>query len=108
MTFTLDLPEELARQLTALPDAERSRFATAALADALDARVREGEARLIESLLAELDPEQEPEREAAECIAIVEQELADMEAGRGKSITLEEARRQWEAEKAARRGLVQK
>ena len=107
MTFTLDLPEELAQQLTEMPDAERSRFAAAALADALNARMREAEARHIEALLAKLDPEQEPEREAAECIAIVNRELADMEAG-DNSLSLEEVRQQWEAEKAARRTAVSK
>ncbi len=99
MTFTLDLPEEVAAQLTdLLPSEERSRFAVAAIADALSVRLREADARLADALEAEYDPE----RDAAECIAIVEQELADMEKG-DDSITLEEFRRQWEAQKAARR-----
>lgn len=102
MTFTLDLPEELAQQLTALPDAERSRFAAAALADALNARWREADARLADALLAELDPQLEPEREAAEFTAIIEAGLDDIDAGRDL-VSFEEACRRWEAEKAARK-----
>ena len=99
MTFTLDLPEDVALRLTELlPSEERSRFAVAAIADALNARLRQADARLADALEAEYDPECDD----AECRAIVEQELADVEAGRGKSVSLEEARRQWEAEKAAR------
>lgn len=102
MTFTLEIPDELASELTALfPQEERNRFAVAAIADALTAWQREADARLAELLLAELDPEQEPEREAAECTAIVEEGLNDVDARRNL-VSFEEACRGWEAEKAAR------
>lgn len=68
---------------------------------ALTAWQQEAEARLVESLLAELDPELEPEREAAECTAIVEAGLKEMEAGHNL-VSFEEACRRWEEEKAAR------
>ena len=99
MTLTLDLPEELAARLASLlPEADRDRFAVAAIADALAARQREDESRLAEALLAHLDPDAEPQREAAECRAAVEAGLLDVQAGRN-TMTLEEARRRWAAEK---------
>jgi predicted transcriptional regulator len=103
MTITIDLPEELASQLTALlPEKERDRFAIAAIAEALSARLQACDARLAASLVAEIDPEKEPEREAAECIVVVEEGLEDVDAGRNL-VSLEEVRLQWEAEKTVRR-----
>lgn len=84
-----------------LPEEEREDFALTAIAKALEQRQQEAEGRFAASLLAEFDPEQEPEREAAECIAAVEEELAGIDIGRNE-VSLEEVRRQWEAEKAAR------
>ena len=102
MTYTLDLPEAIASELTALfPQEERNRFAVSAIADALTAWQQEADARLAESLLAELDPELEPEREAAECIAIIEEGFRDIDTGRNL-VSFEEACRRWEEEKAAR------
>src|SRR5690349_20103941 len=89
MTLTIDLPDALASRLTALlPEEEHDRFALSAIADAL----------LSASLLAELDPEQELEREAAECIAAVAEGFADIDAGRNL-VSLEEVRHRWDAEK---------
>lgn len=103
MTFTIDLPDELASQLTALlPEEERGRFAISAIAEALAAHLQERDARLAESLVMEIDPEQEHEREATECISIVEEGLEDVDAGRNL-ISFEEVRRQWASEKAALR-----
>jgi hypothetical protein len=100
MTITLELPEELASQLeSALPTGERNRFAVSAIADALAARRRRDDERLADTLLAEYDPAMDPEREAAECRAAVEGELADADPIRG-AITLDEARRRWEASDA--------
>ena len=102
MTLTLDLPEELAaRRASALPEADRGRFAVAAIADALAARQREDESRLAEALVADLDPDVEPEREAAECRAVIEEALLDVGAGRN-SMTLEEAQQRWAVRKAER------
>jgi predicted transcriptional regulator len=102
MTITMDLPDELAARLAELlPEEERDRFAIAAIAEALAARLQDHDARLAASLIAEIDPQEEPEREAAECIAIVEEGLEDVDAGRNL-ISFEDARRQWEAEKQAR------
>ncbi len=99
MTFTLDLPEEVAAQLTdLLPSEERSRFAVAAIADALSVRLREADARLVAALEAEYDPERDDE----ECRAIVEEGLDDIDAGRGL-VSFEEACQRWEAEKAAQK-----
>ena len=103
MTLTLDLPEELVSQLiTLLPKQERDRLAAVALTDALAMWQQEADARLVQSLLSELDPDKEPEREAAECRAIVEEELAGLDTGRDL-LSFEEVRREWEAEKAAKR-----
>ena len=102
MTFTLDIPEELASELTSLfPQEERNRFVVSAIANALTAWQQEADARLAEALLAELDPEQEPEREAAECIAIIEEGFRDVDTGRNL-VSFEEACRRWEEEEAAR------
>src|SRR5882724_4362895 len=101
MTLTLDLPEELASRLAMLlPEEERDRFAVAAIAEALAARQR-SDAQLAASLLADLDPDKDPESEAAECISIVEEGLEDVDAGRNL-ISFEEACRRWEADKATR------
>ena len=99
MTLTLKLPEELAARLAAtLPEAERDRFALAAIEDALAARQRESEARLEQTLLADFDSE----RDAAACRAIVEQGLDDVDAGRDL-VAFDEAQRRWDAERAAHR-----
>lgn len=105
MIFSVELPDELAGRLAALlPEEERDGFAIAAIADALEARQREIEAdeRVLAALRADLDPEREPERDAAECVAAVEEALADVEAERNL-VSFEEACRRWDAEKAARR-----
>ena len=61
MTFTIDLPEELASRLsTALPEEERSQFAVAAIEEALEAHLQD----------------------EAECVAAVEEAIAEIEAGR--------------------------
>jgi hypothetical protein len=105
MTLTINLPDELASRLTRLlPEQEHDRFTLSALDDALTARQQEYEARFAESLLAEIDIEQEPEREAVECTAIIEAEFAAMQTN-DDSLTLEEVRQQWESEKAARRAV---
>src|ERR1043166_3325818 len=97
MTLTIDLPEELASQMNALlPEEERDRFAISAIAEALTARQQERDALLAASLNEDLDPEKEPERDASECIAIVEEGLKDVDAGRDL-VSIDEVRRQWEA-----------
>lgn len=74
MTITIDLPDELASRLAELlPEEERNRFAIAAIAEALEAR----------------------KRDSSECIAAVEEALADMDEGRNL-IPFEEVCRQWE------------
>jgi predicted transcriptional regulator len=81
MAFTIDLPEELAIRLaTVLPEEERSQFAVSAIEEALEARLRD----------------------EAECVAAVEEAIAEMEAGH-KGILFEDLCRQWDAERAARR-----
>ena len=78
MTLTIDLPAELAVRLaTVLPEEERSQFAVMAIEDALEARLRD----------------------EAECVAAVEEAIAEMEAGRGL-MSFEDAYREWDAEKA--------
>ena len=73
----MTLPDELANRLNVLlPEAEREHFALSALADAILAQ----------------------EQDSAECIAAVEEALADMEAGR--TISLEESIARWEKQKA--------
>jgi hypothetical protein len=105
MTLTINLPDELASRLTRLlPEQEHDRFTLSALDNALNVRQQEYEARFAESLLVDIDPEQEPEREAAECTAIIEAEFAAMQTN-DDSLTLEEVRQQWESEKAARRAV---
>ncbi len=78
ITLTIELPDELASRLALLPEAERSRFSAAAIADALLFR-----------------------EEEQDCVEVVEQALPDMDAGQGL-VSFEEVRRQWDAEKAAR------
>jgi hypothetical protein len=96
MTLTLDLPDELARQLAEfLPEGERDRFALAAIADALAARQLQDDGRLADALLADLDPELEPDREAAECRSAVEEGLSATDLG-GDHITFDDARRRWQ------------
>jgi predicted transcriptional regulator len=73
MTLTIDLPEERAFRLNALlPEEARQRFVVSAIADALPAQ----------------------EQDSAECIAAVEEALADMEMGR--SISFEEEKARWQ------------
>ena len=106
MTITIDLPEELVSRLAAiLPEADRTTFAVSASADALTLRQQDQYARISAALRPELDPEAEHERDSAECIAIVEAELEDIE-DRGKLLSLEEARRQWDAQKLVRLHMV--
>jgi len=72
-TITLELPDDLAARLAALlPEGERDRFAVAAIADAL---------------------------ETCECVAAVEEALADRDAGR--TISFEEEIARWQRQKAA-------
>jgi predicted transcriptional regulator len=101
--MTIQLPDELADQLAALvPEQdERDHFAVAAIADAVRLRQQEVEAdeRVLASLRARLDPDTEPERDSAECVAAVEEAMADMEAGR--TYSLEEERAYWQQQKAA-------
>lgn len=101
--MTITLPEKLAAQMTTLlPEEEREDFATDAIADALEARrlAAETDDRILAAFRADLDPDLEPERDAAECVAIVNAALADMEAGRGL-ISFEEAKSRWQQQKAA-------
>ena len=77
MILTIDLPEELASRLNELlPEEERVRFAVAAIAHALVVQ----------------------ERDSAECIAAVEEAIAEMETGR--TIALKDERARWEKQKA--------
>ena len=78
MTITLDLPDALATRLTALPEGARDQFAATALADAFD--------------FGEIETE--------DFVTVVEQALADMNAGIGL-VSFEDACRQWDAEEAA-------
>lgn len=104
LTLTIDLPDELASQMTALlSEDERDRFALGAIADALAARQQDADARLAASLVADLDPINEPEREAAECVAIVNEELDEVDTGQNL-VAFEDLRRQWDEEKIARFG----
>ena len=102
MTLTIDLPEELACRLTErYPESERGLFAVSAIADALDLQEQEvDESRLIAALNAELNPALEPERDEAECLAIIEAEVTDMRAG-GITYSFEEATRLMDANIAA-------
>jgi predicted transcriptional regulator len=78
MAFTIDLPEELAIRLaTVLPEEERSQFAVTAIEEALEARLRD----------------------EAECVAAVEEAIAEMEAGR--SLSFEEEQARWQSQRAA-------
>ena len=78
LTVTINLPDELAAEFVSqLPEEERSQFSVAAIADALRFRQEE------------------------DCVSVVEQALADMDAGIGL-VSFEEVCRQWDAEKAAR------
>ena len=78
MTLTIDLPDELASRIKAiLPEEERRQFAVSAIAEAILLR----------------------EQDSAECIAAVEEGIADMKAGR--TISLEEEKAHWEQQKAA-------
>lgn len=101
--MTIELPDELAMRLNALlPEGERDGFAVAAIADALQARQQENEAdeRVLASLHADLDPDADPERDARECIAAVEEAFAEMDAGRGL-VSFEEEMARWQQQKAA-------
>ena len=80
MTLTIKVPDEVASRLEEmLPPEERDSFAAAAIADALELR----------------------SRDSAECIAAVEDAIADMDAGRNL-IPFDEVCRRWDAERAAR------
>ncbi len=100
--MTIELPDELASRLNALlPEGERDRFAVAAIADALRARQQEDEdERVLAALRADLDPDADPERDARECIAAVEEAFAEMDAGRGL-VSFEEEMARWQQQKAA-------
>ncbi len=92
--MTLAIPDEIASRLTTLlPEAERDEFALSAITDALN--LRQAENRLADLLLDEYDPAENPERETAECRAIVEAELADRETNGHNLLTLDEVWRQW-------------
>ena len=81
LTVTIDLPDEVASRFVALlPEKERSQFSVDAIAEALQLR----------------------QEEADDCVTVVEQALADMDAGIGL-VSFEEVCRQWDAEKAARK-----
>jgi len=101
MTKTIKLPDEVAARLNALlPEGERDRFAVAAIADALRARQQEDEdERVLTALRADLDPDADPERDARECMAAVEESFADLDAGR--TLSLEEEMARWQETKAA-------
>ena len=128
MTLTIELPENLASQLmTRTTEEERNAFVVEAVADALNPLSDEGEerfvhdggifvggkpltkeeqeidARWLAALNVIIDPEKEPERDAAELRAIIEAEIADMDAGKGKSYSMEEMREMWAVQKAALR-----
>ena len=75
MTVTLDLPDELVSRLTLLPEAARDRFAADALADAFDLY----------------------QQEDTDCVAVVEKEIAEMDAGQGL-VSFEEVCRRWKQE----------
>lgn len=91
--MTIELPEPLAAELAALvPEAERDRFAVAAVADAVLVRQRASEGSAGPAA----------ERDAAECVRAVEEALVEMDAGRGL-ISFEDVTQLWEADKAARR-----
>ena len=78
MTLTIDLPDDLASRLMALlPEEAREHFAVSAIEEALLAR----------------------ERDSAECMAAVEEALAEMETGQSVSLEAEKAR--WQSQKAA-------
>ena len=71
------------RFVAILPEEERDAFSVAAIADALMLR----------------------EDETEDCVTVVEQALADMDAGRGL-VAFEDLRRQWDAEEAAQKALL--
>lgn len=87
MIVTLELPDELATQLMALPESERNRYATAAFWHYTEE---------VDNVAGEDSEEKEDE-----CIAIVEQALADVEAGRNM-VHFEDVLRRYEADKLER------
>ncbi len=96
--MTITLPDELAAQMsTLLPEDERDGFAATAIADALEARRRAADAdgRLVSALRADLGPE----RDSAECVAAVNEALAEMQDG--LTISFEEEKARWQQQKAA-------
>lgn len=105
MTLTIELPDNLASQFAEqVTPKERNTFFAEAIADKLSLRQKEMEeldTRWLAALNAELDPEKEPERDAAECKAAIEASIAEAEAG-GKSYTLEEMSAWIKAQSAAR------
>jgi predicted transcriptional regulator len=75
MSLTIDLPDEVAVRLASLPEDEQRRFSIAAITDALAFRLEE----------------------EGDCQPVIEQALADMDAGIGL-VSFEELCRQWDAE----------
>lgn len=106
MRYAIELPDELAHELAAsLPQSERKLFALNAIASALENRNQDADARLSEALLADMDPTAEPDREASDCAGIIEEGLAEVDAGRNLH-SFEEIRRRWAEEKALREQSV--
>lgn len=90
MTLTIELPEDLALYLTEwLPEEKIAPYVASAAWEGIR-RWEEQDARLLASLNARLNPELEPERDAAEYCAIIEAELADPDFLKN-TISLEEA-----------------
>ena len=105
MTLTIELPDTLAAEFVEqIKTEERKTFSINAIADALALRRKEmdeADARWLAALNAIIDPEKEPERDAAEVRAIIEEGIEELEAG-VKLLTLEEVQERWEAQWAAR------
>jgi hypothetical protein len=102
MNLRIDLPEELASRLMALlPEEEWNRFAVSAIAEALAERQRVLDGRDLGPLADPIE-EKEPEREATECVAAVEEGSDDANTGSGLP-SFEEIASQWEDEQFSRR-----
>jgi predicted transcriptional regulator len=80
MSVTINIPDDVAARLSELPEGERDSFAAEAIAAALEAR----------------------RRDSMECVAAVEEALADLDRGRNM-IPFEEICRRWDSERLARR-----
>ena len=103
MQLTLNLPDDLARRLSRLlPEREIGAFTLFALENAAALKEKECDDKIADSLLAKHDPHVDPEREAAEVRAIVEEELKDID-DLSKTITLEEFRQEMDDFWAARK-----